>query len=471
MSFKEEELMAHLLRRAGFGAQRSEIQRYSEKGYDETVEELLHPRGGCSLSDDLIHRYHPEQGELRVPSSGAAYWLYRMVTTDSPLEEKIALFWHGLFATAFSKVNQVKSLTHQIDKFRKYGLGPFPKLLVELSKDPMMLYWLDNNDNREGAINENYGRELLELFSMGIGTYTEQDVVECSRAFTGWTIQNAEYVTLRASKASIWPYSYIAWQFEYKESDHDYGEKIFLGEVGRFNGEDVIDLIVGQPDTARFICSRLYQFFVADEVEEKGRVLIESLIRSYFESGCEIRSVLRTLFTSSLFKSRAVRLARVKSPAEVVAGTMRLAGTLHWPKYEVFEAAKAVEFMGQELLNPPTVEGWHEGPEWIDSGSTVERVNFASKVLGDINQPGIRDILSKLIEIDGGVLSPERLVDCCLDLIGPLPVKKTTRTALIDSVSPEGSIDLREGTESDYSKQRIAELLKLIAASREFQLA
>ena len=125
---------------------------------------------------------------------------------------------------------------------------------------------------------------------MGIGTYTEQDVVECSRAFTGWTIQNAEYVTLRASKASIWPYSYIAWQFEYKESDHDYGEKIFLGEVGRFNGEDVIDLIVGQPDTARFICSRLYQFFVADEIDgETLKALVLNSIKGILKL-CVIRS-------------------------------------------------------------------------------------------------------------------------------------------------------------------------------------
>jgi uncharacterized protein (DUF1800 family) len=152
-----------------------------------------------------------DQSELRQLDAAGATWLYRMITTRCPLEEKIALFWHSLFATGYAKLNQARALLNQIDMFRRYGLGRFDTLLVELSKDPAMLIWLDNNTNHKGAINENYGRELLELFSMGIGNYTEQDIKECSRAFTGWTLGNAEYMAMRASKDSIWPYGRIAW--------------------------------------------------------------------------------------------------------------------------------------------------------------------------------------------------------------------------------------------------------------------
>ena len=471
MSDTDIALMAHLLRRAGFGATRDDLGLYLEKGYEATVEELLNPGERQSLPDDLIRRYHVDQSELRQVTSVAANWLYRMVTTEAPLEEKIALFWHGLFATGFSKVNQGKSLVSQLDMFRKYGLGPLPTLLVQLSKDPTMIYWLDNNDNHSGTINENYGRELLELFSMGIGNYTEQDVKECSRAFTGWTIQNADYMTLRSTKASIWPYSYIAWQFEYDADDHDGGEKTFLDERGVFNGEDIIDIIVRNPATARFISRRLYQFFVADELDEDGDRLIEALCESYFESGYEIRSVLRTLFNSGLFKSEKMRFARVKSPAELVVGTLRLAKEFDWPKLEVFEAARVTGYMGQELFNPPSVEGWHEGSEWIDSGALVERVNFASQYLGNIEEPGVRAIIDRLASMDGGVLSPEQVVDGCLDLLGPITVDKSTRQWLVSYVAQGGDVTLSGRIPGDESERRVGELLKLIASSREFQLA
>ena len=169
-------LMAHLLRRAGFGATRDELEAYVAKGYEAVVEELLHPSDPQAMPEDIIRRYHVDQSELRQLDAAGANWLYRMITTKCPLEEKIALFWHSLFATGYAKLNQARALLNQIDMFRRYGLGRFDTLLVELSKDPAMLIWLDNNNNHKGAINENYGRELLELFSMGIGNYTEQDI-------------------------------------------------------------------------------------------------------------------------------------------------------------------------------------------------------------------------------------------------------------------------------------------------------
>ena len=310
--------MAHLLRRAGFGATRAELDEYLKKGYEATVEELLDPADTQSMPEDLIRRYHVDQAEARLIDSVGATWMYRLVTTSAPLEEKMVLFWHGLFATSDTKVFQEKSMLSQLDMFRRLGLGDFKTLLVELSRDPAMIFWLDNQDNHRQAINENYGRELLELFSMGVGNYTEDDIKECARAFTGWTIENAEYMALRSNSASIWPYSKIAWQFHYDEDDHDDGEKTFLGETGRFNGEDIVDIIVRQPATARFVALRLYQFFVSQDVDGDGERLIGDLERSYFDSGYEIRSMLRTLFNSDHFKSEAVRFVQIKSPVELI---------------------------------------------------------------------------------------------------------------------------------------------------------
>ena len=211
------------------------------------VEDLLHPSGDRGhLPDDLIRRYHVDQSELRQLDGAGAYWMYHMITTNHPLEEKLALFWHGLFATGYSKLNQARALLNQIDMFKRVGLGSFRDVLIELSKDPAMIIWLDNNDNHDGAINENYGRELLELFSMGIGNYSEDDIKEASRAFTGWTLKNAEYMSMRAMKDSIWPYGRIAWHFEYREEDHDTDEKEFLGERGAFDGNEIVDIICRQ---------------------------------------------------------------------------------------------------------------------------------------------------------------------------------------------------------------------------------
>ncbi|MCI0810444.1 MAG: DUF1800 domain-containing protein, partial [Chloroflexi bacterium] len=377
-------LMAHLLRRAGFGASRDELEEYLAMGYEGAVETLLNPSDPDNMPDDLIRRYHVEQSELRDLPGSAAYWMYRMISTSCPMEEKIALFWHSLFATGYVKLNQARALLNQVDMFRRSGLGSFEELLVELSKDPAMIVWLDNNENHGSAINENFGRELLELFSMGIGNYTEDDVKECARAFTGWTLGNAEYMSIRAAKDSIWPYGRIAWHFDYRREDHDDGEKTFLGETGRFNGEEIIAIIVKQEATARFVATRLFQFFGADEVTEAGEAVIEEMMATYFSSGYQIRDMLRTLFHSGFFKSEDARFARVKGPVEMVVGAIRMAGNYQSPSLGIEKVSNTMFFMGQGLLRPPTVDGWHEGAEWIDSGALVERVNFVAKELSDV---------------------------------------------------------------------------------------
>ena len=171
MSSQGIALMAHLLRRAGFGATRDELGTYLAQGYEATVEQLLHPEQGPEAleDEDLVRRYHADENSLMLLESCQTYWLYRMINTRRPLEEKLALFWHGIFATGYTKLNQPKAILGQIDVFRRKGLGSFRDLLLHVSRDPAMIFWLDNKDNHRDAVNENYGREILELFSMGVG--------------------------------------------------------------------------------------------------------------------------------------------------------------------------------------------------------------------------------------------------------------------------------------------------------------
>ncbi|MDP7578320.1 MAG: DUF1800 domain-containing protein [SAR202 cluster bacterium] len=471
MGLRDTKLMAHLLRRAGFGATHIELEDYLQKGYEATVESLLYPTDSDHMPEDIIRRYHVDQSELRQYDAAAANWMYRMITSKSPLEEKIALFWHSLFATGYSKLNQARSLLNQIDMFRQNGLGRFDTLLLELSRDPAMIIWLDNDQNHRDAINENYGRELLELFSMGIGNYTEEDIKECARAFTGWTLGNVEYMAMRASKDSIWPYGRIAWHFGYRPEDHDDGEKTFLGETGNFNGEDIIDIISKNDASARFVATRLFQFFAADEIDDEGEKVVEKMMESYFESGYEIRSIIRTLFNSDYFKSGKARYARVKCPVEQVIGTIRLAGSYQKPDLGVNEVASQAFYMGQGLLIPPTVEGWHEGAEWIDSGALVERVNFAANELRKTKESGVRSIIDRMSVQNGHALTPNEIVDLSLDLLGSVDVGENTRTALVQHVREKGDVDLRNTSPGDESERRVGELLSLIASSPEFQMA
>ena len=229
-------LMAHLMRRAGFGADRDELEARVAKGYDATVEELLHPETQPPVDPYTLLRYQPSALlPGGVPPMGNVNYMYYLVTTQRPLEEKMALFWHHVFATGNSKVDNYDQLLEQIDLFREQGMGNYRDLLMTVAKNPSMIFWLDNNQNHGTEVNENWGRELLELFSLGAGNYTEVDVREASRAFTGWTF---------GTKIPRLPYGRFPWKFEYRPEDHDDGEKTFLGHKGNFNGEDIIDIIV-----------------------------------------------------------------------------------------------------------------------------------------------------------------------------------------------------------------------------------
>jgi len=459
-------LMAHLMRRAGFGASREELEARAQQGYEAVVEELLNPEKEPPVDDDVLFRYFPNYEGGMAPVQSQAHWLYRMINTRRPLEEKMVLFWHQLFATGNSKIDNPPEMVEQIATFRRHALDTFPNILIELAKNPAMIYWLDNNGNHKGAINENWGRELLELFSLGVGNYSEDDIKEASRAFTGWTI---------APKIPRLPLGRFYWNFEYKPEDHDYDEKTFLGQTGNFNGEDIINIIVQQSASARFLCRHLYNFFVADEVQvpawnvtpPKDPEAIELLIQAYFESNYDLRAVLRVLFNSDFFKNS--RFTRVKSPAEMVVSTLRLSGSFSGPRLGYQAVAAECGFQGQELLNPPSVESWHTGEEWIDGGALVRRVNFAAKYLSDTKQPGINSIVERIKA--QGTLSPEQCVEQCLDLLGPLEVGDSTRQELVDQVSHGGDIRWDSETAAQDAERRIGVTLALVAASREYQFA
>ncbi|HZA24019.1 MAG TPA: DUF1800 family protein, partial [Dehalococcoidia bacterium] len=288
------------------------------------------------------------------------------------------------------------------------------------------------------------------------------DVKEVARAFTGWTIDDDNVASI--------PFGKIPWRFKYDPADHDEGEKTILGHTGRFNGEDAVDIICQQPATARFISRHLYNFFVADEPQvpawqntpPRDPEAIKMLEDEYFRSGYEIRSMLRVLFNSDFFKN--ARFAKVKSPAEVVAGTLRLVGDFTQPRPRLYDPALEIRYMGQDLLNPPTVEGWHTGKEWIDSGTLVERVNYTAGEMGRINTPGIRAIINRLGS-EGSTISAERLVEGCLEMLGGYKLTEETRTLLLTHAEQGGT--LRPGTEE--FAERVGQMLQLIVSTQEYQ--
>jgi uncharacterized protein (DUF1800 family) len=431
------------------------------------------------LPNDLIRRYHVDQSDLRNLTSAGAHWIYRMVMTEAPLREKMCLFWHRVFATAATKLIQARVVTNQIDMFRDYGMGSLQDILLRLSRDPAMLMWLDNQDNHKDSINENYGREILELFSMGVGNYTEEDIKECARAFTGWRVVNPDYMSIKMRNNTARPYGYIAWQFEYDDADHDHGDKTFLGEVGDWNGEEVIAIICRQPATPRFIARHLYHFFVADEVPvpqwphtaPRDPEAIALMSQAYFDSGYRISAMLRAMFNADFFKSEAARFARIKSPVEMVIGTLRMAGGLELPSTDTYTAAGVCAQMGQHLMNPPSVEGWQGGSEWINTGAYVQRVNFASRVLNDPNKPGIRAMIDRIRETaDGDTMSAEALVDACLQIVGPLEVLESTRDGLIEYAEQWGEIRFDNPESATQAEQTIVALLQLVVATQEYQM-
>jgi len=341
----------HLLRRAGFGTTLKEQVYYRELGFDGALKELLHPE---SVKDEALDKLLYDQnfdftdlGDLR------RWWIYRMMFTRRPLAEKLTLFWHGHFATSNAgKVNSPYLMYQQNLTFRNGGLGNFQDLLLSVSKDPAMILYLDNQQNKKGKPNENYAREVMELFTMGIGNYGEADVKEAARAFTGWMAPNGFY---------------------FNRKQHDVGEKKFLGQSGDFGGEEIVQILAARPETARFISKKLITYFCMDDAPES---LVQKVADSFKGSKQDIRAVLETIFKSDEFRSDKAYHAKIKGPAEYVIGTMKL---LQVDKIDG-DLPAVMARMGQNLFEPPNVKGWDGGMAWIATDTLMERFNFAARI-------------------------------------------------------------------------------------------
>jgi len=346
---------AHLLRRAGFGGSAADVAALVPLGAQHAVDAFLHP----TVPDVEFADYPPELATVPPNMYGVRvravqhWWLDRMLRTRRPLVEKIALFWHGHFATAASKVPP-EYMARQIDLFRLQGLGNFRTLLASVTTDPAMLIWLDNRYNAKAHPNENYAREVMELFALGLGNYTEDDVREAARAFTGWTLKNGEAV--------------------FNPKAHDDGLKAFLGRTGPFGGGDVIAIIVEQPIHQRFIARKLLEFFVYSDPEPE---LIESLASVYALAGFDLARTVATILRSNVFYSNRAYRALPKSPIEFAIGTLRYLGVTTVPDNLPIVLAR----MGQEPINPPSVKGWDGGPAWINTTTMLARFNYVNALM------------------------------------------------------------------------------------------
>ena len=465
---QEFALMAHLMRRAGFGAPFEELEARTAKGYEATVEELLQPEKQPDMERDIMMRYKTEWVSQAGLEGQQEEWTYQMINSKRPLQEKIALFWHGILCTGHAKCEYPRQQQLELNMFRTVGMGSFRELLQALSKDPAMVFYLDNCMSHKDAINENWGRELLELFSLGVGmdgeqNYSEDDVKEAARAFTGWTVTNS---------IPRYPYGKYEASFIYDPSDHDEANKTFLGETGNFNGEDIVDIIVKQPGTARFVARHLYNFFVADEPQvpawkdtpPRDTEAIKMLEEEYFRSNYDISSMLRVLFNSNFFKNS--RFEKVKSPTETVVGTMRLVGDYTTPKLGLNALTLNIRYMGQDLLNPPTVEGWHTGKEWIDSGTLVERINFTADQVGNTDLPGVKNIIERF-NSEGSTISHEQFISGCLEMLGAYELTPETHSQLMEMAQSEGEVKTR----TPEFETRVGQMLQSIVATTEYLFA
>ena len=400
---------AHLLERAGFGGTPDEVRALAAMPPEEAVRSLVyfdHAENAhlqafdhSGIHDPGLEPFPPsrpattelakETGEalgVKVKREGnrrlqpvvnkffywlrasvletnrvAYWWANRMVATNSPLQEKMALFWHGHYAINESKVRDYRKLLVELELFHEMGTGSFRDLMVAVSQDPAMLSFLDAGVNVKGASNENFAREIMELFTMGVGNYTETDIREAARAFTGWNYDDLDFVI--------------------NTEQHDAGGKTFLGHTGDFDGVDIIDIIMEQPATAEYVAGKIYRYYVRDELNSELQTELGNVFR---EADYEVAALLETMFLSKDFYNAASVGVHIKSPVELAISTYRKLGLNDVPGVPDFNQATSA--LGQTLFRPPTVAGWAGGRSWITPGLLLERGNFARDVLfPDIN--------------------------------------------------------------------------------------
>ena len=404
---------AHLLSHAGFGGSPATVQRLADAGLDRAVRTLVHyeslpnprmqPFVESGLWDPTLNGFPESRPEAtdRAARNGVSmgidvkpsgnrplqpisdrffywlratmletrrlgyWWANRMLQTSHPVEQKMALMWHGHFATHENKVRDYRKMMQQIDLFERYATGNIRELTIQIAKNPAMLYFLDAQYNVKGAANENFAREVMELFTMGVGNYSEKDVREGARAFTGWYFDNLT--------------------FKVDPSKHDDGVKTFLGRTGQFDGVDAVKIIFEQPVTAEYLAGKIYRFLVRDELSSELRKKLGAVLRSH---DYEVKSLLAVIFSSRDFYSAASYGGHIKGPVEHMVAMMKHLDVDELPGVPDFN--QSTISMGQHLLNPPSVAGWAGGKAWITPGLLIARGNVAREVLVP-DMTGFRD--------------------------------------------------------------------------------
>ena len=381
---------AHLLNRAAFGGTPAEIETVRKKGLTAAVRDLVdvkgdtanvsppawaHPRNIRAQRMEIkTAKEHGENFQSKARQAQMMegeeivdlrrWWLDRMLHGPAPLLEKMTLFWHGHFATSIQKVRDAYWMWLQNDTLRRNAFGNFGVLVKKISRDPAMMIYLDLQQSRQEHPNENWARELMELFTVGIGNYSEQDIRESARTFTGYRIDMTTQ------------------QFRFPPFQQDHGTKTFMGKVGNLNGDDIIDILVSKPACAQFVGRKLWRFFVEDDPRPETVNAIAERLRAH---NFEIRPVLREIFTSAEFYSDSVIGSQIKSPVQYIVQTSKL---LDAPGPAPIAAQNAMRQMGQILFAPPNVKGWDGGKEWISTSTLLFRYNFANYLInGDAILP------------------------------------------------------------------------------------
>ena len=449
----ERTRIAHLLRRAGFGVSESEFEEYAALGLQGAVERLLNYEQTPDDVEERVAAYLSAIPDFDMTKTAGIqqWWLLRMALTRRPLLEKTVLFWHGFLVSGISKVGRPPLMLRQNQFFRDHALSDYRTILQGISLDPAMMLYLDAGRSRRAHPNENYARELMELFSTGIGHYTEQDVLEAARAFTGWSVsqEGAPVFNPRA---------------------HDSGVKTFLGHTGAFAGSDIVDILVKHPATGRRLARKLFTFFA---YEPPDGAVLQPLVEAYAYEGMSIKAMLRALFTSEAFYSAAAYRARVKSPVEFLVGTLR--------RLEVATNGKGVSYtlegMGQRLLDPPNVAGWPGGASWLNSGTWLARLNFVNRMVTARYNPERPNHDTAYLDLPGlleghGLTTPENVVQYLLDLLVDGHVSPAAQKILLEYAG-EGRNPRVTGplwTDQRWVDERARGLLYLIMAMPEYHL-
>jgi uncharacterized protein (DUF1800 family) len=355
-------LAGHLYRRAAFGGTLAEVRQAVKVGPHAAVGRLLAGDPAGKDYETLLADTGASIAKGEDEAALRGWWLYAMLNSGHPLREKMTLFWHNHFATSNAKVRSTAAMYTQNQTFRRHALGHFRPLLADISRDPAMLVWLDSNRNVKGQANENYAREVMELFTLGTGHYTESDIREGARAFTGWHTDGDT--------------------FTFAPRFHDGGDKKFLGQSGTLDGTDIQRIILSQPAAATFLVRKLYENLVAESPNPPDS-LLEPLAERFRQSDYDIRDLVGTILRSRHFYSEYSYRRRVKSPVEYVLGVVRAVKPNAPPR----DLVGPLEAMGQPLFAPPNVRGWPGGKTWLNSATILARQNFAQRMTASPTTP------------------------------------------------------------------------------------